>query len=331
MQRMKTYVIMTVVCAVLLTGASLCMAAEKKVDVDYIAIVNETVITPADLDRELNLTKKHYEAMGSPMFEKHLPKIKKQVVEVLIDRELLYQDSQKQKIVPDDKEVQKLVEEWKAQFAPEGNYQEALTEMGFTETSLQADLKKLVAIEQLIDKQFQPKITVTDKEIKEFYDSHPEFFKQPEQVRVSHILIKVEPGAEQKQKDEARQKLLQIKNKLDEGADFGALAKENSDCPSNAKGGDLGYIRPGMMVKPFEEVAFSLEPNKVSDIVETNFGYHLILVVDKQPAATLSLEESSNNIEQHLKGQKLNQEIRAYVDVLRAKATIKQVNTDNAE
>ena len=316
--------VLIVVCSVLFVAPTVYSAEETKAETAYVAKVNGTVITEAEFERELNMTLKQYEAMGQPIFDAHLDAIKERVVEVMIDRELLYQESQKEKIVVKDSMVDEQFEQWKMYYAPDGNYAEVLKETGYTEDELRADLKKMAAIQELIETRFKPKAIVTDADVKTFYESHPDFFTQPEQVKASHILIKVPADASPEVKDAARKKLEGIKKQLDEGADFATLAKENSDCPSSAKGGDLGSFGRGQMVKPFEEVAFSIEVNKVSDVVETQFGYHLIMVTDKESAKTITLEESKSNIEQHLRGQKINQEVRAHVASLREKATIEQ-------
>jgi peptidyl-prolyl cis-trans isomerase C len=105
----------------------------------------------------------------------------------------------------------------------------------------------------------------------------------PEQVHARHILVKVDPKADATQKAAARKKIEDIQKQLKNGEDFSELAKKASDCPSNAKGGDVGYFGRGQMVKPFEDAAFSLKPGEVSGIVETEFGLHLIKVMDKKP------------------------------------------------
>ena len=326
MHTRTSHFLLTAVCSALLAAATVCSAEETKTKPSYVAKVNETIITEAAFERELNMTKKQYEAMGQgqQMFDARLDAIKKQVVEVMIDRELLYQESQKKKIVVKDSVVDEQFGQWKQHYAPGGNYAEILKETGYTEETLRGDLKKMTSIQELIETQFRPEVVVTDEDIKNFYDSHPDYFKQPEQIKASHILIKVGPDASPEEKEAARKKLEGIKKQLDDGADFATVAKENSDCPSNAKGGELGSFARGQMVKPFEEVAFSIEVNKVSDVVETQFGYHLILVTEKTPAKTITLEESKGNIEQHLIGQKLNEDVRAHVASLREKATIEQ-------
>ena len=121
-----------------------------------------------------------------------------------------------------------------------------------------------------------PGIAVSEADARAYFDAHPDEFKMPERVHASHILVKVDPNASDASKAESRKKLEGIKARLDGGEDFAKLAEENSDCPSSAKGGDLGFFTRGQMVAPFEEAAFALNPGDTSDVVETRFGFHLI-------------------------------------------------------
>jgi peptidyl-prolyl cis-trans isomerase C len=168
---------------------------------------------------------------------------------------------------------------------------------------------------------------VSDEESKTYYDSHPDLFKQPERVRARHILIKVDPGADESQKAEARKKIKEIQEKVQKGEDFAALAKESSEGPSSAKGGDLGYFRRGQMVKSFEEAAFRLQPGEVSEIVETGYGYHLIMVIDKKPETTIAYKDVKDRLEQHLKREKVRKEVSLYVEKLEEKAKVERFLT----
>jgi peptidyl-prolyl cis-trans isomerase C len=183
-------------------------------------------------------------------------------------------------------------------------------------------MKRGIAIEQLVDEEIVRKINVSDKEVKEYYDANLEKFKQPEQVKASHILIKVDPKADESGKAEARKQIEMIQKKVKKGEDFEALAKEYSGCPSSTKGGDLGYFGRGQMVKPFEDAAFALEPGQVSNIVETRFGYHLIKVIEKKPPTTMSFDEVKERIQRYLKQQRIREKVLAYVEELRGKAKV---------
>jgi peptidyl-prolyl cis-trans isomerase C len=197
-----------------------------------------------------------------------------------------------------------------------------LSSSNLTEADLKSHMKRGIAVEQLVDREIVQKITVSDKEIRDYYDSNLARFKQPDQVKASHILITVDPKADEAEKAKARKQIETIQKKVKKGEDFEALAKEHSGCPSSTKGGDLGYFGQGQMVKPFEDAAFALEPGQVSDIVETRFGYHLIKVTDKKPAMTTPFEEVKERISEHLKQQQVRAKVLAFVEDLRGKAKV---------
>ena len=295
-------------------------AAEKVPSEDKAAVVNGSVITKADLDREVSRSQQRPAGMGKPLTGSQVSEIRKRVLKNLIDRELLYQESQKKGIKVDEAEVNERFKVLKKRFPGEAEFQEWLSKMDLSEAGLKSLLGQNMAIQKLIDKHL--KITVSDKEMKAYYDSHPDSFKRPEQVRASHILIKVDPKADESQKAEARKKLEKILQKLQKGGDFAALAKESSECPSSAKGGDLGYFGRGQMAKPFEDMAFAKKPGEFSEIVETKFGYHVIKVVDKKPATEMPFEDVKDRLEKYLMQEKYQKEVGLYVEKLKKKAKI---------
>lgn len=152
---------------------------------------------------------------------------------------------------------------------------------------------------------FVPKAEVKDEEVQRYYDEHQDEFSVPERVRARHILLKVEPTAPAESKEEVRKKAQEVLERARKGEDFAQLAKEFSEDPgSAADGGDLGFFERGKMVAPFEAVAFSLEPGSISDLVETQFGYHIIKVEAKEQAHTRSLDEVRNSIAERLRKEK---------------------------
>ncbi len=262
--------------------SSLALAEEKQAPRDKVAVVNGSVIKRADFDREMGRVLQRLSRKDKPLSDSQVSEIKKDVLENLINSELLYQESQKHGITVDEVAVNEQLRKLKERFSSEAEFKSALSKANLSEDTMKSHLKRGMAIQRFIDKQFVQKIEVSDKESKAYYDGHPDLFRQAEQVRASHILIKVDPGADESQKAEARKKMEEIQEKVQKGEDFAALAKEFSEGPSSARGGDLGYFGRGQMVKPFEEKAFALRTGEVSDIVETQFGYHLIKVMDRK-------------------------------------------------
>lgn len=147
---------------------------------------------------------------------------------------------------------------------------------------------------------------VSAEEIKGFYETNKARFGVPEQRRASHILIGVKNGASEAEKAEARERATQILNEVRKAPSrFAEMAKKySSDAGSASKDGDLGYFSPGMMVQAFEEAAFRLKPNQISDLVESDFGFHIIKVTGIRPGKMKSLAEAQPEIEQELKQQR---------------------------
>jgi peptidyl-prolyl cis-trans isomerase C len=289
---------------------------------DKVAVVNGTVITRSDYDTEMSRFERQMAMSGQAQNPAEMSEMKGRVLDGLVDRELLKQDAKKLGISVDDNDVSQQVAILKQKFGTEKEFTDTLVRMNMSEADLKSQLRQDLAIKKLIDQQIASKVTITPEEMKAFYDSHPEFFKAPERVRASHILIKVEPNASDADKAKARERIVAIQERLKKGEDFAAIAKESSECPSGANGGDLDYFQRGQMVGPFEDAAFALKPGTTSDIVETQFGYHLIKATDKKDASTVSYDDIKAKIEDYIKQQKVNELLTQYVGQLKKGAKI---------
>ena len=291
---------------------------------DPVAVVNGVKISSKEYEAEVNLQLQQASRQGRQVPDAMLPKIKADILNNLIDREVLYQESQKKNIAVNAEEVNSEIKTIKDRFPSQEEFEELIAEMGISEAEIKSQIERNLAIRQLIDTQVIDKITVSEADTKAYYDDNPNLFKKPEQVKASHILIKVESDATDLQKAQARIEIAKIQQKLKDGQDFATMAREHSQGPSAKNGGDLGYFGRGQMVKPFEDAAFALKPGQVSEIVETQFGFHLIKVFDKKPASTMTYAEVKDRLNQHLKTQRIDQEARNYIDTLKKDAKIEK-------
>jgi len=298
--------------------------AEKAASEVTLAKVNGVVITQEDLNRELDNARARMQQLGTPQEGLSVDVMKAEVLENLIKRELLYQKSKETGIVVDEATIDARIDSVKQRFPGDSEFQAALAEKGMSEKELRAQIKEGLAIRELLEHQVIEKIVVPDKEIRAYFDENPDYFKQPERYHTRHILVTVEEGADDARKAEARKKIEGIQKRLEKGEDFAALAKEYSDCPSKEKGGDLGYVSKGQMVKPFEDAVFALKPGERSGIVETKFGYHLIEVLEIQPPGDVPYDSVKGQIEAFLKRQKSEKALEQYVDQLKEKAKIER-------
>jgi peptidyl-prolyl cis-trans isomerase C len=313
-----------VITLALILASTVVLAEEKKTNSDRVAIVNGVNITGNEFNRALNAYMERVEQRGQKIPESQMAELKNAILENLIIGELLFQESKQKGIEVSAAAVTEQLQDIKQRFPSETEFKKVLDENQITESDLQAQLKRDLAIQQLIDKEVAQRVMITDEESKTYYDTHPQSFVQPEQVRASHILIKVDADATEAQKTEARKKITAIQQKLKKGEDFASLAENYSEDTTSKKGGDLGYFGRGQMVEPFEEAAFSLKPNEISDIVETQYGYHLIKVVDKKPEAKLTYAEVKDRLDQYLKQQKLQSAEKLYIDNLRKNAAVEK-------
>jgi peptidyl-prolyl cis-trans isomerase C len=311
------------VVALILVSAS-AWAADKKAPEDKVAVVNGITISKDTYDRELDFFVRRAAPGGQQIPDVQMAQMKNEVLESLIDRELLFQESKKQGIQVKSEAVSNQFQKIQQRYPNKEEFKKLLSNMGLTESDVQAQIERGMAIQELIDKEVTEKIKVSDEETKSFYDKNPQLFQQPEQVKASHILIKVQTDAPDDQKAAARKKIEAVQQKVQKGEDFATLAKTYSEGPSGPKGGDLGYFRRGQMVKPFEEAAFSLKPNETSEIVETQFGYHLIKVNDKKPAQKMTYAGVKDRLNDSLKKQKTDSEANAYIETLRKDAKIEK-------
>lgn len=287
-----------------------------------VALVNGAAISDKTLESELYQVKQRYLQQGITLPEDQNAAVRKKTLDYLINQELLYQESQKKGLKVDQDIVSGRLAAMQKRFPSEAEFEKTLKEIHLSKTDLQLKISRGIAIEELIKAQITKNIVVTEEENKSFYETNPQYFKQPEQVKASHILIKVDSKADDAQKAQAREKIQKIQQKLKNNEDFAALAKEYSEGPSKSKGGDLGFFGRGQMVKPFENAAFIMKPGEISDIVETQFGYHLIQVTEKKAEQTILYEEVKEKISQYLKQQKTNQEVQTYIQKLREGAKI---------
>jgi peptidyl-prolyl cis-trans isomerase D len=148
-------------------------------------------------------------------------------------------------------------------------------------------------------------ISVSEDDVKAYYEQNAARFGDPEERRASHILIRADRDASAADRAAARAKAEQILAQVRQSpSEFARLARELSQDPGSAElGGDLGFFAPGMMVKPFEEAAFALEKGQISDVVASDFGFHIIRVTEVKPAAVRSLSETRNEIVAEIRKQ----------------------------
>ena len=174
-----------------------------------------------------------------------------------------------------------------------------------------ADARRKILISRVIEDETKKSAPVSEDDVREHYEQNKEKYMIPEMVRASHILTSTEEEA------------YQAKGELERGADFAAVANEYSKDLTKDRGGDLGYFKKGQMIPEFESAAFNLNIGQISDVIKTRFGYHIIKLIDRKPAAYRGFDEVADEIRVSIMRDRQRQSFDAFSTQLREQADIK--------
>jgi parvulin-like peptidyl-prolyl isomerase len=279
---------------------------------DAVAIVGGIPIAKSDFDRFFSQREKAAEAQGQPFPKAGTPEyvdLQNQAVDFLVQRIELAKEAQTLGISVTDGDVNTRVDELKNQFfeGDDAKYQKELETLGLTDADVRADVKAQLISEKIFD-MVTKDVTVTDADVKKYYDENTDQFKVPESREVAHILV------------ETRKEADDLYTQLQEGANFEELAKEHSTDTGSARDGGRLTDERGTFVPEFEEVAFGLETGEFGEPVKSQFGWHIIkALADTKPAATTSFADAKESIEQQLLEQRRNEAMTTWVDQVRTK------------
>jgi peptidyl-prolyl cis-trans isomerase C len=278
------------------------------------ATVNGTVIEMDRYERQLEAIQQQYLMQGQSIPEGRLGELKLQVLESLIDQEILYQEAKKAGYEADKEQLDQQLQQIKGQFPSEEQYRQTMAQQGVSEESILKELDKALVVQNYITERFTSKVTLTEADARSYYETNPQYFVQPEQVRASHILFTVKPDASAEEVTSAREKAESALERYKSGEEFSDLARELSEGPSAPQGGDLGSFGRNQMVKPFEDAVFSMEVGDVSDPVRTDFGFHLIRLTAKNDEEVVPFQQVSDQISDHLYKLQLGELVNAFLE-----------------
>lgn len=250
------------------------------------------------------------------------PQVYQEMSNMLVANILLTQAAEKSSLVVNDDALAAEIAKIESN-APEGKtLKDMLAENEVDFEEWKADLRKQMLIGKLVEETTAHIADANDAEANEFYQANLTSFEMPESVSASHILIGVTPEDTDETKAKKKTDLTVIREQILAGGSFEELAAAHSSCPSSQQGGSLGTFRRGQMVPEFEEAAFGMTTGDVSDIVETQFGYHLIKVTGRQDATVRPLTEVKDQLVTYLTNQKKQEALTAYIAELKEKADV---------
>jgi len=286
--------------------------------------INGKQITRADVDREAaGIAARLRSRIPPERLAQMRPRIEEEAINGLIYQELLKAAVDAEKITVSEDEISNAISTL-AKSLPQGvSMDQHLESIGMQRSELEDAVRFDIGVRKLLAQKVPPAKEPTEEEIKAFYEKSKERFTVPERVKARHILVAVEKSDDEASRKAKLAKAEKIRKQLLDGADFAELAKKESDCPSKARGGDLGTFTRGQMVPAFEKAAFSQKPGEIGPVVETRFGYHIIQVMDHQEGKTLSLDETHDQIAAVVKNRQHRKAVNEYLGKLKAAADIR--------
>ena len=284
--------------------------------------VNGEPIPPQAIEHELSRLVQFYaQHMPEEEVRKQLDTLRARAVEQAIGSRLLFDEASRLDIpVPDD-EIDQSVYAMAREIGGMDKLRAQLKKQGISEATLREQFRRGKKVDKLVERIVSEAGEPTEEECREHFEAHRDEYSKGERVLAQHILITPKDRSDEAKKA-ARDKIEEIRKRVMDGADFGDEASAHSDCPSGKNGGSLGWFSRGMMVPAFEKAAFDMEVGQVSDIVETQFGYHIIYKTDAEAATGADFEEAKESVRDFLHHSRRGELLSRHVAELHKNAKI---------
>ncbi len=296
---------------------------------EIIARINNQIVTRAEYLRSKEQLRQEAQQQDPANAEKVVEERDKDVLRDLIDQQLLLEKGKDLGITADTEVIKRLDEMRKDMHMDSmEDLEKAATSQGISYEDFKQNLKNQIITQQVISREVGSRMNVSKEELQQFYDEHKSQMEQPEQIRLSELLISSSKGDKNPPADDA-QALAAAQAKADDllaqirkGAAFDEIAKKNSDGPTAAQGGDLGYFKRGTLAKELEDKTFAMKPGEVSDVIRTKQGFVILKVTEHQQAGVPPLSQIEPKVQDAIYMQKLQPALRAYLLKLREDAYI---------
>jgi peptidyl-prolyl cis-trans isomerase C len=304
-------------------GTTLCAQNASTNSNEVVARVSKTAIQRRELDMAVAGVMAQIQRQGRTVTATERQQLERDVLNSLVERELVLQFASANPPADVDQKVKAQVDRARAAAGGEDLLVKSLQDAGVARAEFERRIRENVIVAEALRQVAETQTKVPPEDVKTFYEANAARIKQPELVRASHILVRVDPKADEETKKICRTKINAARSLVLGGENFADIARKVSDDAQNARsGGDLGFFQRGAMVPEFDKVAFSLPTNQVSEVITTQFGYHVMMVTDHKAEKQLSFDEAKDDIERLLRSRKSGDVIRKHVASLRDKAKV---------
>lgn len=283
-----------------------------------VAVVNGIAISVDERDKEVGkLLPKSY--FHSTVDDKKLKVLQEKALESLIEKTLLYNYALSKNIKVSDKEIDEVFKKLIVVVGSKKNLDDGIKQLGFTAATFREAVKKDEVLKKLHTKEIEA--NYSDAELKKYYNENMYKFKEPEKIKALLIYVKNNPE-DPDGKEKAKKRIEEAKKLLDGGENFPYVAQEYSNDPSRVMGGDMGFVHRGRLEKAVEDVAFSMDINETSGIIEQDIGYFIVRVEEKAKPNQLSFEKVKNGLKKELKEKEESRRKSELLDRLKKNSVI---------
>ena len=287
--------------------------------------VDEEEITYADIQKEIdtlllssgtaNLPPERQQQVRSRMAD--------QAMQNVIVKQLLLEAIEKENILAKPEELDQQTALVTSRLKEGTTLSEVLAQNQITDEEFRNDLELSIRVQKLLDIKTAGLAEPTPQQIEDFYKQNREQFTRPESVQLRHLLILVNDNADTSTQTQAREKAEDLRQQILNGADFGQMAQQHSDdTPSRERGGLLKNVQRGFLPKPLDDAAFSIGPGQLSNVLETELGYHILLVEKMEPEVKPNLADVADQIDLQLRELNKKRKLNTYITSLKNKAVI---------
>ena len=287
--------------------------------------VNGTEITEEAVQFELSRLVRFYsEHLSEAEVRKQLDLLRRRARDQAIGARLLVEEAANIEFLVPPNEISDRLEEMLEEAGGRQAFDEMCRRQQMTEEMVREAIARGRRVDMLIERITEGIPDPTEDEIRAHYEAHVGEYTTPERAQAQHLLVRPASGAEQ-DRETARSRLLDMRRQIEEGAAFSDMATMYSDCPSGkSAGGSLGWVSRGTMVPGFDEALFSLEDGALSDVVESQFGFHLIHRTAHEPEQPADFEDVREKILSFLRHVRRGETIAAHVEDLKKAAVIEE-------
>ncbi len=296
----------------------------SKAAVDRIvAVVNQEIITLSEVDKVIDHLKAEIDTKDRLERRVRINELSRMALERLIEEKLIDQEAKKAGIKVAAKEVDGAIEEIKRRnSATQEDLENALARDGLTLEAFRKDIEKKILRTKVVQFSVKVEPNVGEKELREFYQKNADRYRTEEIYRPAHILFKVSKEASPEEVRQVRAKCEKVLNRIRAGEDFGELAIIYSEDISSKDKGDLGVFKKGELLPAFEKETLQLKVGEISGIVRTDYGFHIIKLLDRKGGHPLPFEEVKERVRQEYLDREFERSLKQYLDSLKAKSII---------